>query len=465
MAFNPYIFYNSNAVPPPHHHRCSCCNDFTFTHSRRSLFKYHLALLPNHSIEICTHVPLIICARARIFCLNPDVPIPFENVLGLTPEENFAWNNLNPDLNVPEQMVAFVHAMGNGLNGFPHPNNLQEIQNQMLDAQGHQEPHQEPHQGPHPPPPLNATILLCNEIRAYYTQMLNNLFMVESFLIANPHVGGQPGFFQLLNHIRNSCVILSHQFKSDLETGYCMLDLGFRGFRIVVMRFLRFHWNGWALTVQSHRSIEKREKKVAMVSHIQIVQSKSLDRCFPRCSSEILKNMRPLELNLMLLHIQQLSRFVRLAFSLFTEMKRCQIKPNLVNYDTWLRARVKYGSLEEVQHCLGRAGYCWRTDLGKQHSLLLEKVAAHLWNSTAKNPTRLDQDDWLSLGDGKGKVTIVRFIDNVRAPDMDFTCTWSAEKERELLGTYWCMALTYRLELMVVYAILIMKKIKELWSL
>ncbi|XP_065859842.1 uncharacterized protein [Euphorbia lathyris] len=53
-------------------------------------------------------------------------------------------------------------------------------------------------------------------------------------------------------------------------------------------------------------------------------------------------------------------------------------------------------------------------------------------------------DDWLALGDGKGKMTIVRIIGSVCAPEMDFTCTWSAEKERQLLGTYWCKALGYR---------------------
>ncbi|XP_065857562.1 pentatricopeptide repeat-containing protein At5g02830, chloroplastic isoform X2 [Euphorbia lathyris] len=117
---------------------------------------------------------------------------------------------------------------------------------------------------------------------------------------------------------------------------------------------------------------------------------------------------------------------LRLAFSLFTEMKKSQIKPNLVTYDTLLRARVRYGSLEEVQQCLAiytdmrRAGYKsndyylkllieeWcegviqnnyqsqcefdpykRTNIGRQHSLLLEKVAAHLQNST---PERLSID-------------------------------------------------------------------------
>lgn len=103
-------------------------------------------------------------------------------------------------------------------------------------------------------------------------------------------------------------------------------------------------------------------------------------------------------------------------------MKRCQINPNLVTYNTLLRARTRYGSLREVQQCLAiyqdmrKAGYksndyylkqlieewcegviqdntqiqggfasCKRTDLGRPRSLLLEKVAAHLQNNISEN--------------------------------------------------------------------------------
>ncbi|KDP29059.1 hypothetical protein JCGZ_16448 [Jatropha curcas] len=116
------------------------------------------------------------------------------------------------------------------------------------------------------------------------------------------------------------------------------------------------------------------------------------------------------------------SKDLKLAYSLFAEMKRHQIKPNLVTYDTLLRARTRYGSLKEVQQCLAiyqdmrRAGYRsndyylkllieeWcegvirdndqtqdqvqshkRTNFGRPHSLLLEKVAAHLQNNAAES--------------------------------------------------------------------------------
>ncbi|KAL6998261.1 hypothetical protein U1Q18_008387 [Sarracenia purpurea var. burkii] len=115
-------------------------------------------------------------------------------------------------------------------------------------------------------------------------------------------------------------------------------------------------------------------------------------------------------------------KILKTAFSLFAEMKRYQIKPNLVTYNTLLRARSRYGSLQEVQQCLGiyqemrKAGYksndyylkqlieewcegviqnnnqnevkfssCKKADLGGPHSLLLEKVAAHLHKTNAES--------------------------------------------------------------------------------
>ncbi|KAI3980513.1 hypothetical protein MKX01_008930 [Papaver californicum] len=52
-----------------------------------------------------------------------------------------------------------------------------------------------------------------------------------------------------------------------------------------------------------------------------------------------------------------------LAFTLFEEMKKYQLQPNLVTYNTLLRARNRYGSAFEVQQCLAiyqdmqKAGY------------------------------------------------------------------------------------------------------------
>ncbi|KAL8247403.1 hypothetical protein R6Q59_008619 [Mikania micrantha] len=112
-------------------------------------------------------------------------------------------------------------------------------------------------------------------------------------------------------------------------------------------------------------------------------------------------------------------RELNLAFSLFAEMKKYQIQPNMVTYNTLLRARTRYGSLIEVQQCLSiyqdmrKSGFQpndyylkelieeWcegiiqdnhrsqgelkntsKRDLGGPHSLLLEKVASHLQRGT-----------------------------------------------------------------------------------
>lgn len=114
-------------------------------------------------------------------------------------------------------------------------------------------------------------------------------------------------------------------------------------------------------------------------------------------------------------------RELNLAFALFAEMKKYQIQPNMVTYNTLLRARTRYGSLVEVQQCLSiyqdmrKSGFKpndyylkelveeWcegiiqdnhqpqgqlnsnnRRDLGRPHSLLLEKVALHLQKGKAE---------------------------------------------------------------------------------
>ncbi|XP_060961502.1 tRNA (34-2'-O)-methyltransferase regulator trm734 [Cannabis sativa] len=53
-----------------------------------------------------------------------------------------------------------------------------------------------------------------------------------------------------------------------------------------------------------------------------------------------------------------------------------------------------------------------------------------------------EDKDWIAVGDGKGNMTVVR-VSNVASPNADITLTWSAEKERQLLGTHWCKPLGY----------------------
>ncbi|KAL2510452.1 Transducin family protein/WD-40 repeat family protein [Abeliophyllum distichum] len=53
-------------------------------------------------------------------------------------------------------------------------------------------------------------------------------------------------------------------------------------------------------------------------------------------------------------------------------------------------------------------------------------------------------EDWVAVGDGKGSMAIVKVVCGARNPKVEFVYTWSAEKERHLLGTYWCKSLGNR---------------------
>ncbi|PWA96476.1 transducin family protein / WD-40 repeat family protein [Artemisia annua] len=49
-------------------------------------------------------------------------------------------------------------------------------------------------------------------------------------------------------------------------------------------------------------------------------------------------------------------------------------------------------------------------------------------------------DNWISLGDGKGRLTVVRVAD-ITTPEDNCFYTWPAEAERQLLETFWCASL------------------------
>ncbi|KAK8718200.1 hypothetical protein V6N13_045443 [Hibiscus sabdariffa] len=53
-------------------------------------------------------------------------------------------------------------------------------------------------------------------------------------------------------------------------------------------------------------------------------------------------------------------------------------------------------------------------------------------------------DDCIAVGDGKGNMTVVGVTGYHSSPQVGFTFTWSAEAERQLLGTYWCKSLGCR---------------------
>ncbi|CAA2979716.1 uncharacterized protein LOC111412465 [Olea europaea subsp. europaea] len=53
-------------------------------------------------------------------------------------------------------------------------------------------------------------------------------------------------------------------------------------------------------------------------------------------------------------------------------------------------------------------------------------------------------EDWVAVGDGKGSMAILQIVCGARNPKVEFVYTWSAEKGRHLLGTYWCKSLGNR---------------------
>ncbi|XP_031112942.1 uncharacterized protein LOC116016710 isoform X1 [Ipomoea triloba] len=53
-------------------------------------------------------------------------------------------------------------------------------------------------------------------------------------------------------------------------------------------------------------------------------------------------------------------------------------------------------------------------------------------------------DDWVAVGDGKGRMMIAHLAGDVCSPKVECSFTWSAEIERQLLGTYWSNSLGYR---------------------
>ncbi|XP_039780364.1 uncharacterized protein LOC120647591 isoform X3 [Panicum virgatum] len=53
----------------------------------------------------------------------------------------------------------------------------------------------------------------------------------------------------------------------------------------------------------------------------------------------------------------------------------------------------------------------------------------------------LNREDVIALGDGRGNVTIVRLTSGSIEPKVKLSFTWPAEKDRQLLGVYWCKSL------------------------
>ncbi|CAM8965527.1 unnamed protein product [Rhodiola kirilowii] len=50
-------------------------------------------------------------------------------------------------------------------------------------------------------------------------------------------------------------------------------------------------------------------------------------------------------------------------------------------------------------------------------------------------------EDWIAIGDGKGNMKIVTVTEDVSSLELDIPFMWSAESERQLLGTFWSKSL------------------------
>lgn len=56
----------------------------------------------------------------------------------------------------------------------------------------------------------------------------------------------------------------------------------------------------------------------------------------------------------------------------------------------------------------------------------------------------VNAEDILAVGDGKGNVVVISVFTGDGIPKSAVSCTWTAEKERQLLGVYWCKSLGRR---------------------
>lgn len=54
------------------------------------------------------------------------------------------------------------------------------------------------------------------------------------------------------------------------------------------------------------------------------------------------------------------------------------------------------------------------------------------------------QEDWVAIGDGKGRVSVVQLVSSNLKHEISCSFIWSAERERQLLGIYWCKSIGHR---------------------
>lgn len=73
--------------------------------------------------------------------------------------------------------------------------------------------------------------------------------------------------------------------------------------------------------------------------------------------------------------------------------------------------------------------------IGEEGPIVCMDLLSHCSNVTK------DIENWVAVGNGKGTMMIAKVVGDVLNPRVELTSTWSAEPERQLLGTYWCKSL------------------------
>ncbi|GLJ20918.1 hypothetical protein SUGI_0381750 [Cryptomeria japonica] len=101
------------------------------------------------------------------------------------------------------------------------------------------------------------------------------------------------------------------------------------------------------------------------------------------------------------------------------------------------------------------------TNLGFLHCIDLTVPGEEKWTTIVKSDDKVPivcldllvlkspkspefQEDWVAIGDGKGRVTVVQVISSNLKHEVSSTFVWSSERQRQLLGIYWCKSLGNR---------------------
>ncbi|XP_047083336.1 WD repeat-containing protein 6-like [Lolium rigidum] len=103
---------------------------------------------------------------------------------------------------------------------------------------------------------------------------------------------------------------------------------------------------------------------------------------------------------------------------------------------------------ENVLYVATNNGYLHHADLSDTNDVrwteviqVTEKAPIICMDVMTVHSDSLDKEDIVALGDGHGNVTIVRLTSGNHEPKVDLSFTWSAEKDRQLLGIHWCKSL------------------------